>query len=333
MQFIDVFAHIVPDRFLERVQLLYPDAYPRGLLRDRPSLHILEERLRVIDAFPGYAQVLTLAQPPLDGLGDGSHAVELARLANDAMAEAVADHRDHFVGFAAALPNNDPEAAGRELERAVHELGALGVQIHTDVRGVSWDDARFEWFFRRMESLERPIWVHPSTVVTSASADGPRRSDYGFDVALGWPYATAEFMLRLVFSGLIERYPRLRIITHHGGGMISHFEGRIGKGVVKLHGSWPLDPDAITARAATQLKSFYGDTALNGIGHSVECAFQFFGAERLLFGTDMPFDNNNGVSYVGDTIRNVQELDVSEAMRSRIAYGNARELLGMGART
>ena len=111
--------------------------------REDEALENLDARWRTMDLFEEYIQVLTLAAPPVEELGEPGASGELARRANDEIAEIVAAHPDRFVGFAAALPMGDPEAAATELERAMGELGALGAQLHTNVAGRPLDDEHF----------------------------------------------------------------------------------------------------------------------------------------------------------------------------------------------
>lgn len=316
---IDAFPHIVPPQYMARVQKLYPNAYPHGMLASRPSLYDVEDRLRVMDRFPDYVQVLTLAQPPVESLGQGDHAAELARAVNDELAELVRKH-DRFVGFACALPVHDPDTAVRELERAVRDLGALGAQIHTNVRGAPLDDPRFEPLWAKLTELDVALWVHPSRGPDFADYKTEEGSKYGLWLALGWPYETSVFMARLVFAGVLDRHPGLRILTHHCGAMIPSLGQRIGKGgpSVKPH-----------EELMAQFKMFYGDTSLNGNLEAVKCGLAFFGADRVIFGTDMPYDDENGVAYIRDTIANVDALEISAADREKIFSGNARRVLGV----
>src|SRR6185437_3729587 len=102
----------------------------------------LDERFRSMDAVEGYTQVLTLCLPPIEQMATGSQAVDLARMANDSMADLVRRYPERFVGFAASLPMDDADAALREIERAVHDVGALGVQVFTNCNGHAMDDPR-----------------------------------------------------------------------------------------------------------------------------------------------------------------------------------------------
>src|SRR2546427_10123524 len=133
---IDIFPHIMPRRYFDRMLQVAP---PGMVLQKRmsgiPVLVDVEQRLRIMDRYEGYVQVLTLANPPIEVVGSPDASPELARLANDGMAEVVAKHPDRVPGFVASLPMNNPEAAVREIDRAMHDLHATGVQIYTNVAG------------------------------------------------------------------------------------------------------------------------------------------------------------------------------------------------------
>src|SRR5258708_39950631 len=117
---------------------------------------------RTIAPFGDYRQILTLAVPPVDELGDPAAVADLARAANDELAELVARHPDRFAGFTAALPMGDPQAAAAELERAMSQLGALGAQLHTNVAGAPLDAPRFALIFYVVTGKRGALWIHPT---------------------------------------------------------------------------------------------------------------------------------------------------------------------------
>jgi len=309
-----------------------PASYMQKRTAAVPCLYDLEERFRVMDRFEGYVQVLTLSSPPVEALGDRALTRDLARLANDEMAELVRRYPDRFLGFAASLPMNDPEAAVREADRAIGELDALGVQIYTNANGLPLDDPRFEPLFARMSQLDRAIWVHPARTAMMPDYPGEDRSKYELWWVFGWPYETAIFMSRLIFAGHLDRYPNLKVLTHHGGGMVPHVAGRIGPGLDQLGARTPDEDLGALARRMPKrpfdyYKMFYGDTALFGAEHAVRCAIEFFGVDHMLFGSDMPFDPEKGPQFIRETIANLDAIGLSPADRQRIDEHNARRVL------
>jgi len=333
MQKIDVFPHILPRRYFERMLAVAP---PGMALQKRmsgiPVLVDVELRLSIMDRYEGYVQVLTLANPPLEVVGGPDVSPDLARLANDEMAALVQRHPDRFPAFVASLPMNNPEAALREIDRALDTLGATGVQMFSNVAGRPLDGPEYRPLFARMAERDLPIWLHPARPATVADYAGESRSRYDLWWAFGWPYETSLAMGRLVFSGLFDRHPAIKIITHHMGAMIPFCAGRVGGGLEQL-GTRGDDPDDAAAlgrlarRPIDYFRLFYGDTALFGAWHAMESGLAFFGAERILFGTDMPFDPEKGPGFIRDTIGAMERMRASDAERRAIYEGNARRLL------
>jgi aminocarboxymuconate-semialdehyde decarboxylase len=333
---LDVFPHILPRPYFDRIMKISsgPASYMQKRVAAIPCIYDLDERFRVMDRFAEYTQVLTLGSPPVEALGDVALTRDLARLANDSMAELCRRHPDRFLGFAAALPMNDPDAAVEETARAVRDLGALGVQIYTNVNGVPLDDPRYAPLFARVAELERTIWVHPARTPAMPDYPGEAGSRYELWWAFGWPYETAVFMARMVFAGIFDRHPGMRILTHHAGGMVPHFAGRIGLGLDQLGARTPEeDLSAVRRRLAKRpyeyFRMFYGDTALFGAGHAVACAIEFFGLDHMLFGTDMPFDPEKGPQFIRETIADIDALEITAPERAALYEGNARTLLGL----
>ena len=162
MRKIDVFTHISPPGYSEGVERIAGGLKDIGKrTRGVPMLHDLDVRFRVMEQFPEYQQVLSLPTPPIELYATPDQAIELARIANDSMAELVEKYPDHFVAFAAALPMNAPDAALAEAERAVTELGAKGIQIYSNVLGKPIVSPEFQPLFEAMVGYDLPIWLHP----------------------------------------------------------------------------------------------------------------------------------------------------------------------------
>src|SRR5262244_2023153 len=330
---IDAFAHILPPVYARRLESITSGADVserilgyRPWIHEDPALTGLDARWRSMDTFGDYRQVLTLAVPPLEELGGPAASGDLARAANDELAELIGAYPERFAGFAAALPMNDAEAAAGELERAMSQLGALGAQLHTNVGGVPLDEPRFDAIFGVAASREGMLWIHPTRSPIWPDYPAESRSRYGIWWSLGWPYETSVCMARLVYSGCFDRHPGLRVITHHAGAMVPHFAGRLAS---------PLeDPDrgaimaGLSADPMDYFRRFYADTALFGATHAVRCALEFFGADHVLFGTDMPL---GGPSVVGDTIADIEALDLPDADAAAIFGENARRVLRIPA--
>jgi uncharacterized protein len=327
---IDIFNHFIPADYFERLRALVPDqpaatAFPR--LR---ALWDMDERLRLLDRFGDYQQVLSLANPPLELLGPPERTPELARLANDGLADLCRRYPERFPAFVASLPMNNIDAALQEADRAVTALGARGVQVFTNVAGKPLSSPEFRPLFRRMAQHDLPIWVHPMR--------GPQFSDYAGEPSseneiwftFGWPYETSACMTRLIYSGLFDELPALTIITHHMGGMIPYFAGRIGLGFRQIFfGSADCNPGAAALHKRPQeyFKMLYADTALNGDVAATRCGHDYFGTSHCLFATDAPFDPEQGALLIAGTIKAVEALAIDAEDRARIFHANARRLL------
>ena len=330
---IDLFCHILPPDYFERMTAISArGAYMQKRIREIPVMVDLEMRFRMMDLFGEYQQVFSLAAPPIEALAGADTSADLARLANDSMAEIVNRHPDRFPAFIASVPMNNVEAALREIDHAVNHLKAVGIQIFTNVNGKALDDPEFAPIFQRMAELDRPIWMHPTR--TAAFADYATESKSRFELwwTFGWPYETSVAMARILFAGYFDRFPNLKVITHHMGGMIPYFAGRIGPGLDQL-GVRTDDEDLtvylkrLKKRPYDYFKMFYADTALFGAPHAVECGLKFFGVDQVVFASDFPFDPEKGTFNIRETIKDIDGLQISDGDRKKIYEGNARRLL------
>lgn len=329
MRKIDVFAHILPGGYLKHLEEHLPSTisaaqlryYQEGVFHFDPVLTDLDARWRRIEAYGDYAQVLVLAVPPLEEVGPPKVAAELARRANLEMAELVGRFPEQFVGFAAAAPLSDVEATLEEIDRAVGDLGALGVQLFTNIRGAPLDHPRFDPILSRMEAIGRMVWLHPTRNATWPDYPTEGESDFGIWWSLGWPYETAAALSRLVYSGQMERHPRLRVIAHHGGGMVPHFSARLAMGP-----GYRQTKESLSQPPLDYFRRFYADTALFGAPHAVRCVLEFFGPEHVLFGTDTPLGPPHAVDA---TIADLDSAGLPEADLAAVYAGNAQRLLGV----
>jgi predicted TIM-barrel fold metal-dependent hydrolase len=329
---IDIFNHIFPRAFFDR----YIRTGAAGKDIGKRVAHIpvavdLDARFRAMDEFGDFRQVITLPTPPIEVFASPAESPDVARAANDGLAELVAAHPDRFVAFAASLPLNEPEASLAETARAIDVLGARGIMLYTNAAGRPLDGPEFAPLFDEMARRDLPIWLHPIRGASFPDYQSEARSQYEIWWTFGWPYETSTAMARLVFSGVFDRHPGLKIITHHIGGMVPYFEGRVGYGWDQL-GTRTSDQDytatlrALKRRPADYFRDFYADTALFGATAATECGLRFFGVDRVLFASDMPFDPTPGL-YARETIRIIDGLDITDTEREQIYRRNAERLL------
>jgi aminocarboxymuconate-semialdehyde decarboxylase len=329
---LDVFNHFMPKSIFERLSTLVPGHVTLTAFPELPTLWDVGARLKMMDEFDGLQQVLSLANPPIEMLGPPALTPDLARIANDGLAELCRRHPDRFPAFIASMPMNNVEACVREADRAIGELGAKGIQVFTNVLGKPLSAPEFRPIFQNMAKHDLPVWIHPIR--------GPQFADYATEKAseneiwftFGWPYETTACVTRLIFSGIYDELPGLKIITHHMGGMVPFYAGKIDLGFDQIfHGKTGENPVARKAglkkRPVEYYRMLYGDTALNGSAPATRCGHAFFGTSHCLFATDAPFDAEKGRMLIRETIRAVNGLEISKPEKDRIFAGNARELL------
>ena len=330
---IDIFTHIFPKTYFDKMIKVAPngkDMHKR--VRNIPCIVDLDERFRIMDMFDEYAQIICLGSPPIEVFGPPPISTDMAKLANDGMAELVQKYPDRFPGFIASLPMNDPKGLLAEANRAIKDLGAVGVQVFTNVLGRPLTKPETMPLFDLMAELDRPIWIHPARGADFPDYKGEPKSHYEIWFVFGWPYETSVAMAHMVFSGLFDRHPDLKIITHHLGGMIPYFEGRVGPGWDQL-GTRTSDEDytlllkKLKKRPLDYFRLFYADTALFGAREATICGLKFFGVDRVLFASDSPFDPEKGSAYIRSTIEIIDSLDIKAAERQAIYEGNAKRLL------
>jgi aminocarboxymuconate-semialdehyde decarboxylase len=333
---IDIFNHVMPQAYLDAVK---QHSKEPGMVKRMSGLRMLwdiEHRVAMLRTkFPDVQQVLTLGLPSPELLGGPEKSPELARLANDGMAQMCLKWPRQFPAFVASLPMNNVAEALKEMDRAIGELGAKGVQIISSVAGRPLDDPEFYPVFERMASHhDRPIWMHPARPASRADYAGEPKSKYEIWQVLGWPFETSVAMARMVFSGLLQRLPKLRIITHHCGGMIPYFAGRAETLWAQL-GSRSTDQEESQVLAKLgkppieYFKMFYGDTVLGGAAAPLACGLAFFGADHVVFASDCPFDPEGGPMFIREGIRSIEELNLPEGDKRKIYFGNAVKLLRM----
>jgi aminocarboxymuconate-semialdehyde decarboxylase len=333
MKKLDAFNHIFPRPYYDLMMKVAPKLADMGKrVREIPMLYDLDERFRIMDRFEDYQQVLSLASPPLEAVAGSDVVVDLARAANDGMAELVERYPDRFPAFAASLPMSVPDAAMKEARRAVEDLGARAVQVFTNVSGRPLDDPDLLPLFGIMAGYDLPIFLHPARGASVPDYRTESKSKYEIWWTFGWPYETSVAMARIVFAGLFDLYPHLKILTHHLGAMIPYFEGRVGPGWDQL-GSRTSDEDMadlvghLKKRPFDYFKMFYADTAVFGSRAATECGLSFFGPDRVLFASDAPFDPEKGPMYIRETLAVLDGLDLDDDARRKIYHQNTETLL------
>jgi predicted TIM-barrel fold metal-dependent hydrolase len=332
---VDAYTHFIPAKFFNKiVEGGHPDIGKR--VREIPAIHDLNVRKKVVDTFPDYAQILSYSLPPLEVMtkGDGALANEYAKLINDGFVEIIEKDRAHFPGWVAQVSMAAPDAGAGEAERAI-KMGALGVQIYTNIAGKPLDDPAFEPFFETMNRLGKPIWMHPARAANFPDYLSETKSKYEIWWTFGWSYETAAAMARLVFSKIMDKYPNLKIITHHFGGIVPMLEGRIGPGWDQL-GARTSDENLhpllgeLKKRPLDYFKhSFYCDTAVFGGEPATHCGFDFYDFDKIVFASDCPFDPEKGTMYIRETLRILDGIGFAKDKKEKLFHGNLEAITGV----
>ncbi|MDP2644613.1 MAG: amidohydrolase family protein [Desulfobacterales bacterium] len=320
---IDIVSHIAPPKFKVALGRIRPDLEKH--LEQVPTLYDMDRRFKIMDKYEGLKQVTTVSMTAALPFSDPDVAVDCAQRINDEQAELVQKYPDRFAAAVASVPMTDMDETLKELDRALGQLKLKGVQLFTPINNKRWDLPAFMPLFQKMCDFDLPIWIHPAKPID--------RSDYGnyfIDHVFGWPYESTAFMTHLVLGGIFERLPRLKILIHHCGALVPFFDQRM---VEVFHGSGTVHgmnlPEGLSRPAIDYFKMFYTDTALSGGTAGLMCGHTFFGAEKLLFGTDMPYDGELGNRVTWRTIESVEKMAVSEADKQMIFADNAKKLLGL----
>jgi aminocarboxymuconate-semialdehyde decarboxylase len=324
---IDIFTHFFPAAYF---RALTSRTSGLGAVAERLNavapLSNLDARFAAMDALPDYRQVICLPTPPAEDVTSAVTGTEICRIGNDALAELVTAHPDRFAAFVASVSLLDVEGAVEEIDRAVTHLGARGVQIYTNVAGRPLDLPDFAPVFDAMARHDLPVFLHPARTAAMTDYAAEPKSRYEMWWCLGWPYETSVAMARLVFSGLFDRHPGLKIVTHHMGAMIPAMDGRLDGGM-RFLGSRTPDEDysavlpSLKRPHADYFRDFYADTALFGGTSGLLAGLDFFGLDHVVFATDAPF------APLRETYDALSVLNLSDVDRGRILHGNAQRLL------
>jgi len=328
MRVIDFHNHYYPPKYMQALQsgessvrvtidadgnpnIHYPGDYNIAVRGHRDIAY----RQGVLDELGVAMQVLTLTTP-------GTHvetpatAVRLATLVNDEFKDATESRGRHFTALA-TLPLNDPAASAKELDRAVRQLGMRGAMLFSNVNGVALSDKRFWPVYEVANDLDAVLYIHPEHPVGVEAM-----LDYWLMPLCGFLFDTTLAAASLVFSGVVERYPRISWALCHLGGTIPYLAERLDRGFKAFK-----DCRAnIDREPSTYLKTFYYDTVNFNQG-ALKLAIEFAGADHILAGSDYPHQ----IGSIPSMLDAIRKLPISENERAGIFGGNAAKLLRLKA--
>lgn len=288
-----------------------------------------DRRLREMDAHGMEMMILSLNAPAVQAIPDVARAAEVARRANDDLAEMVARRPDRFRGLA-ALPLQDPELASAELTRCVRDLGFVGAlangfsQIDGDDTLLYYDLPQYRPFWAVCAELGVPFYLHPRNPLPR---DARIYDGHPWLMGPGWAFGqeTAVHALRLMGSGLFDDLPDLQIVVGHMGEGLPFNIWRVDN-----KNAWTKRPGSSGPQPARRSfteyfrENFHITVSGNYCAEALLCSMQVIGADRILFSTDWPFEN---VDYSAAWMDSV---DIAEADRLKIGRTNALGLFGLG---
>jgi aminocarboxymuconate-semialdehyde decarboxylase len=323
---VDVHNHFYPPEYLDALRssgsvvrvttdrggnplLHYPGDYNVAVRGHRD----IDYRQGVLEREGVTTQVLTLTTPGTH-VESPTRAVELARLVNDAFARIVADRSPRFAALA-TLPLNDPRASVAELRRAVEELRLPGAMLFSNVNGVALSDERFWPLYEAADGLGAVLHIHPTSPVGVEAM-----TEYWLMPLVGFPFDTTLAAAKLVFSGVAERFPRIRWVLSHLGGAIPYLAERLDRG----YHAFRECRTHVRKPPSEYLKAWYYDT-VNFDQRALELAIEFAGTRQVLAGSDYP----HLIGSIGGMLGSIRELSLSDAEKAAILGGNACELVGL----
>jgi predicted TIM-barrel fold metal-dependent hydrolase len=304
--------------------------FGRALAQRKPQFTDVAERVAQMDRTDIAYQVIT-PQSTFDCNvlpGDVAAQLAYARVVNDSMAALMEESQGRLIP-AGTIPMAGFEKASRqELERAIHSLGLRAIGINSNIYGKPVDAPEFEQFWAAVDELEVPVFIHP--VKPAGTKDRPYEAEYDLIHNFGWPFETTLALCRLVFSGIMERYSRLKVVSHHlGGGLVPFFMGRTLETYEPENqkANYGGQTQALPKPLFEYFRRFYYDTAVGGSKPAVRLGYEVFGAEPLLFATDAPWGPGSGEFRLRDYPKVIRSLEIPEADKKKILGENARRLL------
>jgi len=319
--------------FLEKTSNVRPHIF-RNLFANTPALINVDKRLALMDACGVDLSVLV----PLPWLettpsvhANPNLCAEAARIFNEELAIIVDKRPDRLMGVA-LLPTTNPEIMLTEFERAVRTLKFVGGFFVVGPTVKPPDHPHYESLYKKAVELDVPLWIHPSRPPIYPDYVGEKGSKFQIWQTLSWLLDSSTAMVRIVFSGVYERYPELKLVTHHHGALIPLFAKRMQYGWDYFEqNTGERQPTHISHPYINHFKKFYCDTATQGYEPLIlKMAHDFFGPDHILFGSDAPMDPTGGKAFTMDARKSVEDVPLSKADRQKIFSGNVLRLLKRG---
>ena len=314
---IDAYTHFLPPDFYETI------ATEHGITPFGGAVEFLmdvEARFEVMARHDVDRQVVTLALPPIWRALDHETALTLTRQANDELRELADDH-DAFIPVGTVPAGG--EAFADEARRCLEDLDMAGIQLFSNIGGEPVDTAAMHPVYEAIAAADAPVWLHPQDHDWY-----PWISDYLDDRVFAWPFDTTLALSRLVFGGIMDAYD-LTVVSHHAGGMLPFYGGRLAAFFEARAeaGLGDVDWDAYERPIDGSFRSFLADTAVGGSVGSLELAIDYFDDGNVVFGSDYPFGADAGERDLRRNVETIEAADLTDAQRAGIYAGNVEAIL------
>jgi uncharacterized protein len=326
---IDAYGHFSSLGYIELLEQLGGRPNPfRALTQHNVAATDPAERIKAMDQCGVDASILVPGPfiettPPV--YADAAKAAQAARFMNDAMAHIVAQYPKRFLGVA-LLPTTSADTMLSEFERAIKELHMVGGCFVVGPTTKPPDHPDYMQLYKRASELNCPLWIHPSRPATYPDYAGEPDSKYQISMMLGWPVDSSIAMCRVAFSGVFDRLPDLKIVIHHRGGLIPSWWSRI-QGILTVNEKFMTVP-GISKPYLKHFQKFYCDTASSGHEPEIlKLAYNFFGPEHVLFGTDAPNDGNRGITMTEDARYDVEHMGLSHGAMKKVFSENVLRII------
>src|SRR6266478_129532 len=306
---IDTHFHAFPGKFLELMPEAQKDVRGVGF---HPFDH--REYLNVMDQYGIDIGVLSNTGGRIEKVGDRAKAWDLCKILNDSFADAHAKYPHRFKAFA-RLPMVDSDDCVRELQRCYTELGMHGVMMPTNLAGKYLDEAEFEPFWDALAAEGKPLFLHPANAPCQANWN-----KYSLHQKILWPTDSTLALSRIVYCGVFDRYPNLKVIASHLAGMILLYLDRL---------NWREGNPECKQEPEEYFKKIFYDTAGPIRAAFIKLVYDTAGADQILFGADYPHGRDGkDDQFYPMTLKELKELDIPKADKEKIYYQNAKALFG-----
>ena len=275
-----------------------------------------EVRLGLMERYGIEVQVLSQTAPVLLGFG-ADEAAEICRLSNNDNYALCRAYPKRFANIC-IVSLLEMDSAMKELDRSINELDCRGITVAANQNGKGLDSPDYFRFYEKLVDNDLPLFIHPTHWDSYPLVD----MDKGWRMmhVFGWPFDTTQAVWRLIFGGVLDRYPLLKVVTHHLGAMLPYFARRIEQ---NFNG---FLRDKLPRHICEYWGNIYGDTALDGTIAAYPCGYAFFGPERMMYGTDYPFGAEAGEDFIRENLAGIKAMNIAAGDMKKILGVNAKKL-------